>query len=87
MLLYILVIRFPSSVIKRAFWNAACSTHPAAHSNFMKQIENTSKLAADHLKKIDAKAWSKAFISTFPKADNIENNMSECFNSWIINER
>lgn len=53
----------------------------------MKQIENHSKLAAASLNRIDAKTWSKAFISTVPKADNIENNMSECFNSWIINER
>lgn len=80
-------LRYPSSIIKRAFGNAACSTHPSAHKNFMKQIENTYKLATETLKKIDAKSWSKAFISTFPKADNIENNMSECFDSWIINER
>lgn len=87
MLSCFLFYRFPSSVIKKAFWNAACSTHPAAHKNFMKQIHNHSKLAAASLDRIDPKAWSKAFVSTVPKADNIENNMSECFNSWIINER
>lgn len=41
----------------------------------------------DQLKKLDPALWTKAHISTVPKADNIESNMSVCFNSWIINER
>lgn len=39
----------------------------------MKRIQNISNLAYDHLMKFDPKAWSKTFISTLPKADNIEN--------------
>lgn len=53
----------------------------------MKQILNLCKLAYEQLKKLILVVWSKAFISTIPKVDNIENNMSEGFNSWIINER
>ncbi|XP_074366751.1 uncharacterized protein LOC141707468 [Apium graveolens] len=29
----------------------------------------------------------EAFFSTHSQADNVDNNMSECFNAWIINER
>nr|XP_017223024.1 PREDICTED: uncharacterized protein LOC108199627 [Daucus carota subsp. sativus] len=66
---------------------AATATHPVAHQNAMKQIENISKPAYEALKKIDPKMWSKAFISTHSNADNVENNLSECFNAWIVNER
>ncbi|XP_074370513.1 uncharacterized protein LOC141711742 [Apium graveolens] len=79
--------KFPSTLLKKQFWIAACSTHSVAHTNAMKQILNICKPAHEHLKKINPAIWSKAFISTTPKADNIENNMSECYNSWIINER
>lgn len=74
-------------MVKRWFWAAACSTHPVAHKNAMKQVLSICKPAHEQLQKLNPAVWSKAFISTVPKADNIENNMSECFNSWIINER
>ncbi|XP_074364440.1 uncharacterized protein LOC141705338 [Apium graveolens] len=79
--------RFPSLAVKRAFWNACCATHPVAHQRSMKDLQKTSKAAHDQLSKLDPKLWSKAFFSTHSKADNVENNMSECFNAWIINER
>ncbi|WOH12857.1 hypothetical protein DCAR_0832366 [Daucus carota subsp. sativus] len=65
---------------------AATATHPVAHQNAMKQIENISKPAYEALKKIDPKMWSKAFISTHSNADNVENNLSECFNAWIVKQ-
>lgn len=74
-------------MLRRAFWNAACATHPSAHVKAMKQMERLSKCAFEQLKHLDAKVWSKAFFATHSLADNIENNMSESFNAWIINER
>lgn len=65
---------------------SATTAHPVAHQNAMNQIQNISKPAYEALKKIDPKMWSKAFISTYSHADNVENNLSECFNAWIINE-
>ncbi|XP_074352848.1 uncharacterized protein LOC141692000 [Apium graveolens] len=79
--------RVEHSILKRAFWNACCATHPVAHRRAMKDLQKTSKAAHDQLSKLDPKLWSKAFFSTHSKADNVENNMSECFNAWIINER
>lgn len=73
--------------LKRAFWNACCVTHPAAHIRAMKDLQKISKPAHEQLSKLDAKMWSKAYFGTHSKADNVENNMSECFNAWIINER
>ncbi|XP_074356515.1 uncharacterized protein LOC141696245 [Apium graveolens] len=79
--------RFPSLAVKRPFWNACCATHPVAHQRAMKDLQKTSKAAHDQLSKLDPKLWSKAFFFTHSKDDNVENNMSECFNTWIINER
>ncbi|XP_074364438.1 uncharacterized protein LOC141705336 [Apium graveolens] len=82
-----MAIQFPSLAVKRAFWNACCATHPVAHQRSMKDLQKTSKVAHDQLSKLDPKLWSKAFFSTHSKDDNVKNNMSECFNAWIINER
>ncbi|XP_074324264.1 uncharacterized protein LOC141661180 [Apium graveolens] len=78
---------FASLLLRRAFWNATCATHPAAHTKSMKQLERLSESAYQQLQHLDAKFWSKAFFATHSLADNIENNMSESFNAWIINER
>ncbi|XP_074366455.1 uncharacterized protein LOC141707283 [Apium graveolens] len=53
----------------------------------MKALQRHSKSAYEHLSKLDPKSWSKAFFQNKCDADNVENNMSECFNSWIVNER
>lgn len=79
--------RFPSKLLKRAFWNACCAPFPIAHHRAMKSIQTMSKSAYEQLKKLDPKCWTKAYFGTTCSADNVENNMSECFNAWIINER
>ncbi|XP_074356516.1 uncharacterized protein LOC141696247 [Apium graveolens] len=79
--------RFPSLTVKRPFWNACCATHHVAHQRAMKDLQKPSKAAHDQLSKLDPKLWSKASFFTHSKDDNVENNMSECFNAWIINER
>lgn len=79
--------RFPSELLKRLFWTAACSTYPMAFDRAMKQLAKSSKAGHEQLSKLDGNCWSKAFFSCTPKADNVENNMSECFNAWIITER
>ena len=81
------VPRFPSLLLRRAFWNAAGATHPVAHAKAMKQMERLSKSAHDHMKQIPATVWTKAFFGTHCQADSLDNNMSESFNAWIINER
>ena len=63
------------------------STYPAAHTRAMKDLQKLSKHAHEQLSKLSPAVWTKAHFSTHSKADNVENNISECFNSWIINER
>ena len=53
----------------------------------MKAMERASRPAYMALKNRDPKTWCKAFFETHSCTDNVENNMSESFNSWIINER
>lgn len=84
---YMFDCRHSTDLLKRLFWNAACATHPVAHSKAMKGIERLSKSAHEFLVKLDPKLWTKAYFSTHCQADNVDNNMSECFNAWIINER
>ncbi|KAK1381066.1 hypothetical protein POM88_027810 [Heracleum sosnowskyi] len=79
--------RFPSGALRKAFWFAACATYPAAHEKEMKAIQRMSKTAHDQLKILDPKSWTKAHFQTHAYADNVENNMSACFNAWIINAR
>ncbi|KAL8112935.1 hypothetical protein AgCh_020304 [Apium graveolens] len=79
--------RFSSLLLKRAFWNACMSTYPTAHTRAMKELKKLSNPAYEQLSKLPPKVWTKAHFSIHNKADNVENNMSECFNSWIIHER
>lgn len=74
-------------MLRRAFWIASCATHKVQHEKAMKEIEKQSKVAHEQLKKLDPKVWTKAYFDTSAQDDNVENNMSESFNAWIINER
>lgn len=53
----------------------------------MNEIKRLSKEAHDKLLEQDPSLWSKAHFQTHSKADNVENNMSETFNAWIIKSR
>ena len=79
--------KFPSAVLRKTFWMAATATHPVQHQRAMNAIAKHSRPAYDQLRKLEAKVWTKAHFTTTAKADNVENNMSECFNAWIITER
>lgn len=82
-----LTCRYKTGAIRKAFWFAACATYPAAHQRIMKGLERLSKPLSDKLKNLPPSSWSKAFFGTHSVCDNVENNMSESFNSWILNER
>ncbi|KAK1383466.1 hypothetical protein POM88_021201 [Heracleum sosnowskyi] len=79
--------KFPSAFLRKTFWLAATATHSVQHQKAMNMIAKHSRSAYDQLRNLDAKVWTKAHFATTSKADNVENNMSECFNAWIITER
>ncbi|KAK1401206.1 hypothetical protein POM88_000811 [Heracleum sosnowskyi] len=78
---------YPSSAVTDAFWAASTATHPQAFKAAMRELERVSKGAAEKMKQLNPAAWSKAHFSTHSMTDNTENNMSECFNSWILKTR
>jgi hypothetical protein len=52
----------------------------------MEELKGISPDAYDYLSKIDLGTWSRAWFSTFPKCDLIVNNLSECFNAWVLKQ-
>jgi hypothetical protein len=53
----------------------------------MEELKGIRSDAYNYLSKIDPSTWSRAWFSTFPKCDLIVNNLSECFNAWIVKQR
>nr|XP_017221405.1 PREDICTED: uncharacterized protein LOC108198146 [Daucus carota subsp. sativus] len=78
---------YPSTLVSNCFWNAATATYPRAFKHAMKELERASKGAAKNMKGLDSATWSKAYFSTHSMTDSTDNNMSECFNSWILKTR
>ena len=79
--------RFKANHLRNLFWTISCATHKVAHQRAMKAMERASKPAYEALVQKDPKTWCKAFFETHSCTDNVENNTSESFNAWIINER
>lgn len=63
------------------------ANNPADFRRVMADIRKESKDAYVALLKHPPKMWSKAFFKTDTKCDVVTNNMSECFNSWILEAR
>jgi hypothetical protein len=73
--------------LKEKLWSAAATYTEAEWSIEMEELKGISPDAYDYMSKIDPSTWSKAWFSTFPKCDLIVNNLSECFNAWILKQR
>lgn len=76
-----------SQMVRNIFWQASCATHPQAFKTAIRALERASKETYMKMNELDPSSWSKAFFKTFSKVDSTENNMSECFNSWILKTR
>lgn len=70
-----------------AFWEASTATHPQAYKKAMKALEKASKGAFEKMSDLEPGMWSKAYFQTHSFTDSTENNISECFNSWILKAR
>ncbi len=53
----------------------------------MEELKGISLDVYAYLSDIDPSSRSRAWFSTFPKYDLIVNNLSECFNAWIVKQR
>lgn len=76
-----------SEAVRNAFYQASLATHPEAFKAAMRALEKASKRASEKMQTFDPKVWSKAYFGTHSKTDSTENNISECFNSWILRSR
>lgn len=76
-----------NEAVRNAFYQASCATHAEAFKTAMRDLEKASKRAAEKMNSFEPKVWSKAFFGTHSKTDSTENNISECFNSWILKSR
>ncbi|XP_074363780.1 uncharacterized protein LOC141704441 [Apium graveolens] len=79
--------KHPSNLVMSAFFEASTTTHPQAHKKAMKALEQASKGAFEKMSDLEPGMWSKAFFKTHSLTDSTENNISECFNSWILKAR
>ncbi|KAK1377200.1 hypothetical protein POM88_033393 [Heracleum sosnowskyi] len=75
--------------IKRSdFKRLAAKSSTIADFNIcMDEIRSISPFAYDDLLKTNPKYWSRAYFKTMTHCDVVDNNISECFNSWILEAR
>ena len=72
---------------RNLFWKAARATYPSRFERIMGQIQSVSKEAYTHLMERHPETWSMAFFKTDKACDAVENGISECFNSLIVEAR
>lgn len=53
----------------------------------MEQLKIMNKDAFTYLDKVDPSGWCRAWFSDYPKCDLLVNNISECFNLYILKAR
>ncbi|XP_060178567.1 uncharacterized protein LOC132608824 [Lycium barbarum] len=53
----------------------------------MKLVDDDGKVVIDDLLKYPPEKWSRAFFDTICKNQSVDNNLTECFNGWILEVR
>ncbi|XP_074376702.1 uncharacterized protein LOC141718220 [Apium graveolens] len=76
-----------SEAVRNALFEASTATQPQAFKSAMKDLAKALKKAFDKMNELEPKVWSKAYFETHCKIDSTENNIPECFNSWILRSR
>ena len=73
---------------RQQFWSIVKSTF---ESQLRKNVSKIKLLGSekmiDDLMYYNIEFWCKVYFNTQVKCDSIDNNMSECFNSWIMAPR
>ncbi|XP_074374737.1 uncharacterized protein LOC141715155 [Apium graveolens] len=77
----------PGNALKNAFWRAAKASTIAEFNICMDEIRSISPFAYDDLLRTNPKYWSRAYFKTLTHCDVVDNNIYECFNSWILEAR
>lgn len=78
---------FRGKALKDQVWACARASHRSAFEREMEILKGMSVGAYDYMKKIEPKHWSKSHFQSQFKCDILLNNLSECFNSLILEAR
>ncbi|XP_057769544.1 uncharacterized protein LOC130989579 [Salvia miltiorrhiza] len=73
--------------LKNIFFRAVYATFEAEIKLAVQEMKEESMAAFEDFMGRDTSKFCKAFISTHPKSDSVDNNISECFNGYILNAR
>ncbi|XP_058749010.1 uncharacterized protein LOC131621966 [Vicia villosa] len=79
--------RFPGKMLKEVIWKEAKSTYAQAWEREMKRMRLANAEAYLHMMKTPPKFWSRSYFRTTNKCDDVLNNMSESFNSVILDSK
>ncbi|CAN1821530.1 hypothetical protein LINPERHAP1_LOCUS29537 [Linum perenne] len=71
----------------KIFWRCAKSSTEALFNRSVEEMRQQNDAAVEAMKRIDPRHWSRAFFTCHAKCDSVDNNMSESFNSLIVEAR
>ncbi|WMV47450.1 hypothetical protein MTR67_040835, partial [Solanum verrucosum] len=72
---------------KKCFWRCARSTFEAELKDNISYMKRLGNNIVNHLLYYNPERWSKLYFNFTSKCDVVDNNMAECFNSWILAAR
>jgi hypothetical protein len=75
---------FRGLALKDKLWAAATAYTEADFRLQMEQLKAINEDAYNWLDKVDPSGWSRAWFNSYSKCDLLVNNISECFNSYIL---
>jgi hypothetical protein len=78
---------FRGVALKELLWAAASAYTDIEFRYHMEEIKKLNPTAFEYLEKIDPSGWSRLWFNDYPKCDLLVNNISECFNSYILKAR
>jgi hypothetical protein len=78
---------FRRVALKELLWAAASAYTDIEFRYHMEEIKKLNPAAFRYLEKIDPSGWSRSWFNDYLKCDLLVNNISECFNSYILKAR
>ena len=79
--------RFAGKKLKEIIWKTSKSTYYQAWEREMKVMKHINGEAYKHMTSTPPRFWSRSYFKTHNKCDAVLNNMSESFNSVILESR
>ncbi|XP_058746694.1 uncharacterized protein LOC131619636 [Vicia villosa] len=79
--------RYPGKMLKEIIWRAAKATYAQAWEREMKRMRLINEEAYLHMMKTPPRFWSRSYFRGTNKCDVVVNNLSESFNSVILEAR